>query len=175
MSRSRAVLRHDGCGPSALVAHPSRVGGPGRQACTCAEGPGCAPDSLRAGAGGGFGGGRLSAFLLWPKPLNSKTVCIYTGSDISALTAFSKLAGRPVNCAVLYNDANPEWSQWVSPWFTHPKEGDAYWPQWIKADPAVRRVVVTQEMVPDNVPDNWRVLGAEGAYDRYARSSRPTS
>ena len=112
----------------------------------------------------------VSAFLLWPKPLNSKTVCMYTGSDISALTAFSKLAGRPVNCAVLYNDANPGWGQWVSPWFTHPNEGDAYWSQWIKADPAVRRVVVTQEMVPDNVPANWRVLGAEGAYDRYARA-----
>jgi hypothetical protein len=30
-------------------------------------------------------------------------------------------------------------------------------------------VVLSQEMVPDDVPSNWRELGAAGAYDSYAR------
>ena len=115
-------------------------------------------------AGLGVGG-----YILWPRPLDSKTVCMYTGS-ISSLETFSKLVGTQVNCVVAYNDANPGWAQWVDPWFTHPvPTADTDWSSWIKADPAVRRVVVTQEMVPDNVPANWRVLGAEGAYDGYAR------
>ena len=111
----------------------------------------------------------LGAYILWPRPLDSKTICMYTGS-ISSLETFSKLVGTQVNCSVVYNDANPGWAQWVDPWFTHPvPTADTDWSSWIKADPAVRRLVVTQEMVPDNVPANWRVLGAEGAYDGYAR------
>lgn len=111
----------------------------------------------------------LRTFLLGPPPLGSKTVCVYTGS-ISSLTALSELAGTPINCTVAYNDANPTWNQWVDPWFTHPRpSADTDWSSWIKADPAVRRVVVTQEMIPDNVPANWRVLGAHGTYDHYAR------
>jgi hypothetical protein len=108
------------------------------------------------------------AFFFWPKPLNTKTACLYTG-NVNTLAAFSKLVGSPMNCAVLYNDANPGWAQWVDPWFTHPGTPGTDFTPWIKADPTVRRVVVTQEMVPDNVPANWRVLGAEGAYDGYAR------
>jgi hypothetical protein len=111
----------------------------------------------------------IGTYVLWPRPLNTKTVCLSAGPDVSALTAFSKLAGTSVNCAVLFNDANPGWAQWVDPWFTHLSAGDAYWPRWIKADQVLRRVVVTQEMVPDNVSANWRVLGAAGAYDHYAR------
>ena len=115
-------------------------------------------------AGLGVGG-----YILWPRHLDSKTVCVYTGS-VSSLEAFSKLVGTQVNCAMAYNDANPSWAGWVDPWFTSPRPtADTDWSSWIKADPAVRRVVVTQEMVPDNVPANWRVLGAEGAYDGYAR------
>jgi hypothetical protein len=111
------------------------------------------------------GGG---TFALWPRTstLDSKTVCLHTGS-VADLTAFSRLTGRPVNCVVMYNDANPGWAGWVTPWFATPNDTD--WTQWLKADPAVRRMVVTQEMVPDDVPANWRVLGAEGAYDHYAR------
>lgn len=73
-----------------------------------------------------------------------------------------------MNCTLFFNDANPGWTQWVSPWFTHASAGDSDLSTWIEADPAVRRVVITQEMVPSNVPANWRVLGALGAYDRYA-------
>jgi hypothetical protein len=110
----------------------------------------------------------VGAYSRWPKPLDSKTVCLYTGNT-NTMASFSRLVGSQVNCAVLFNDANPGWAQWVDPWFTHPGQAGTDFTPWIKANPTVRRVVVTQEMVPDDVPANWRVLGAEGAYDKYAR------
>jgi hypothetical protein len=147
----------------------------------------------------------LGAYLLWSDPpLNSKTVCAYTGDTTASLAAFSRQVGEQVNCAELFSYSNQNWAQWVSPWFTHPSSastgsastgsastgsastgsastgsantgpgstgsGSTDWSAWIKADPSARRVVVTQEMIPAGVPADWRVLGAHGAYDRYAR------
>lgn len=103
------------------------------------------------------------------KVLDSKTVCVRPDSGVNTLATFSDLVGRPVNCVILFNDANPGWAQWVNPWFTHISARQNDWSAWLRAKPATRRVVVTQEMVPNNVPSNWRELGATGAYDRYAR------
>jgi hypothetical protein len=114
--------------------------------------------------GGGLG---ISAWL--PHPLNTKTTCLYTGGGLSAVTAFARLTGRPVNCVLLYNDANTTWSEWAKPWFTEPATGDVDWQRWLRSRPDVRRVVLSQEVVPDDVPSNWRELGAAGAYDQYAR------
>ena len=114
----------------------------------------------------------VGAWLLWPSkpPLNTKTLCGYTGSSTQSLAAFSKLAGVPVNCAVVFNYSNKDWAAWSDPWFTRPSQNGTDWAQWVRADPSARRIVVTQEMVPDDVPADWRVLGARGAYDQYARN-----
>ena len=98
--------------------------------------------------------------------LNTKTACVYAGNSTGALTGFARLTGQPVNCVLLYNDANTTWADLATPWFTR---SSADWGRWLRADPGARRVVLSQEMVPDNVPANWRELGAAGAYDRYAR------
>ncbi len=98
--------------------------------------------------------------------LNTKTTCVYTGGTTAGLADFAQLTGRPANCVLLYNDANTTWDQLVQPWFTRPSSD---WRQWLAADPKGRRMVLSQEMVPDQVPANWRQLGAAGAYDRYAR------
>ena len=100
--------------------------------------------------------------------LDAKTVCVDQDGGVPALAAFSRSARRPVNCVVLFNDANSGWAEWTDPSFTQASAGENDWSAWVKADPAVRRVVVTQEMVPSNVPSNWRQLGAAGVYDRYA-------
>lgn len=115
-----------------------------------------------------LGAGAVGAAVAFHRPatLDTKTVCLHTAGSVNDLASFSKLTGSPVNCVVLYNDANPTWADWVDPWFTTANDTD--WTNWLKADPA-RRVVVTQEMVPQDVPADWRVLGAEGAYDGYAR------
>jgi hypothetical protein len=107
-----------------------------------------------------------SSHPLSPRSLNAKTTCVYAGNTTAALTGFAGLTGQPVNCVLLYNDSNTTWAEWAKPWFTN---SSADWRGWIQADPSVRRVVLSQEMVPDNVPPNWRELGAAGAYDRYAR------
>lgn len=115
---------------------------------------------------GGVGGGML---LSQPQTLDSKTTCLYTGSSVSALTDFATLTGQQVNCVLLYNDGSTTWSEWVKPWFTEPSTSDSDWLRWLHADPSTRRVVLSQELVPDDVPANWRELGAAGAYDGYAR------
>ncbi|HVC24875.1 MAG TPA: glycosyl hydrolase, partial [Acidimicrobiales bacterium] len=53
-------------------------------------------------------------------------------------------------------------------WVTQRPYGFA---EWLAADPTRRTIVITQNLVPDDVattPD-WRALGASGAYNRYAR------
>jgi hypothetical protein len=112
----------------------------------------------------------LGAYLVWPsQPLNSKTTCVYAGDTTRSLAGFSKLAGQQVNCAVLFSYSNTGWDQWADPWFTRASRDGTDWAPWIKADPGQRRIVITQEMVPADVPADWRVLGADGAYDGYAR------
>jgi hypothetical protein len=136
---------------------------PGTRLVRRAAGCGLAAAALLAGAA-------WAVFSFWlPHPLNSKTTCLYTGNSVSALTSFARLTGQPVNCGLLYNDTNTTWAEWVRPWFTQPPAADKDWPGWLRANPSVRRVVLSQEMVPDDVPSNWRELGAAGAYDSYAR------
>jgi hypothetical protein len=101
-----------------------------------------------------------------PSSRDAKTTCVYVGSSITGLASFASLTGQPANCALVYNDSSTTWNQWADPWFTQPKYG---WQPWLQADPADRRVVISQEMIPDQVPSNWRELGAAGAYDGYAR------
>lgn len=115
----------------------------------------------------GLGWAALAVFP--PGPLNTRTTCVYTAGSRSALDSFDQLTGTQVNCVLLYNDANTTWSQWARPWFTDSAGGDADWRHWLSADRAARRVVISQEMVPDGVPSNWREIGAAGGYERYAR------
>jgi Glycosyl hydrolase family 26 len=105
---------------------------------------------------------------LWTtQSLDAKTACVKP-ENVPGLAAFSDLVGRPVDCVLLYNDTSPGWAQWTEPWFTNTSAGVSDWSAWLKVDPAVRRVVVSQEMVPSDVPSNWRELGAAGDYDHYA-------
>jgi glycosyl hydrolase family 26 len=113
--------------------------------------------------------GWAAVAVVFPGPLNTRTTCVYTAGSRSALDSFDRLTGTQVNCVLLYNDANTTWSEWDRPWFADSAGGDAGWRQWLSADRAARRVVISQEMVPDGVPPNWRETGAAGGYDRYAR------
>jgi hypothetical protein len=115
----------------------------------------------------GLGWAAVSVWL--PGPLNTKTTCVYTANSRSALNGFDQLTGQQVSCVLLYNDTNTTWSEWAKPWFTDSHGGDTDWGQWLSADRAARRVVISQEMVPDGVPSNWREIGAAGGYEEYAR------
>lgn len=102
---------------------------------------------------------------------NTKATCLYTRHDISQLTSLQKTLGAPINCAILFNDATESWAQWEDPWFTHaPSSQPQYqWPAWVRASPK-RLVVVTQSLVPKEVPADWRTRGAAGQYDAYIRA-----
>jgi hypothetical protein len=101
---------------------------------------------------------------------NQKAPCIYTRNNLSLLRRFERRAGRTFTCAEVYSDASPDWKGWFKPWFLAHPNPDFAWPAWVGADPANRRLIIAQSMIPTRgVPANWRERGASGRYDRYIR------
>lgn len=102
---------------------------------------------------------------------DTKTTCLYTRDDVQQLQQMQSKLGRPLNCAIVFNDAAQTWTQWTSAWFLHaPSSKPQYqWPAWGQADSS-RFLVVTQSLIPKEVPADWRVRGANGEYDSYFRA-----
>ena len=99
-----------------------------------------------------------------------RRVCGY-GGPISKLTAFSRLAGREIDCAVVFNDAAATWQQWERPWFLYHVNPDLNYAKWQRADPTHRRLVITQNLFPSQLNGaDWRHAGASGAYAVHARN-----
>ena len=67
----------------------------------------------------------------------------------------------------MFNNAASSWSKLVTPWFTVHSDPDLDWAAWRRADPD-RRLVISQALVPDGVPSEWRMRAARGDYDAYA-------
>ena len=102
-----------------------------------------------------------------PVPTDTKTACIYSHHSITALQQFGRLVGRDFTCALVYNNASPDWQGWESPWFTHQTMADSNWAAWATAVPG-RRLVVSQAMRPGQAPSDWVYEGAAGAFDNHA-------
>lgn len=101
---------------------------------------------------------------------NQKAPCIYTRNNLSLLRSFERRSDRSFTCAEVYSDASPDWRGWFKPWFLAHPNPDFHWPQWVKADPARRRLIIAQSMIPTRgMPADWRQRGAAGAYDRNIR------
>ena len=98
---------------------------------------------------------------------NSKSNCVYPANSQRLLGQFSAATGARINCVLLYNNDKPTWNNWVNVWWSHPQKPDFNWLKWKKAIPG-RKIIISQAMVPENAPSNWRQLGASGAYDHYA-------
>ena len=99
---------------------------------------------------------------------DSKTPCMYPATNTNVLSQFSQLTGKTFNCVLVYNNARPTWAWWTSLWVATPPHTDMNMVNWVHAVPG-RRLIISQPMVPNDVPSNWRQLGAEGAYDGYAK------
>jgi hypothetical protein len=97
------------------------------------------------------------------------TACAYTSHSIAALTAFDRLVGRTISCAMVYNSTATSWDQLASPWFLTGNNPDYRWDKWAVAKPG-RQLVIAESLVPANPPSNWRALGASGAYDATFRT-----
>ena len=115
----------------------------------------------------------LAGLSLWLKPDgqflsgNSKSNCVYPANSRTTLTKLEAATGTTFNCVLLYNSTNPTWSDWTNVWWANPPSQDMNWLAWKRAVPG-RRIIITQTMVPDNAPSNWRMLGAAGYYNQYA-------
>lgn len=101
---------------------------------------------------------------------NEKSVCAYTSHSVAGLAAFSQMVHRDVNCAMVYNNAAPDWANWENPWFLR-HVADADFAKWATAPGTARRLIITQDFFPRSLDHtDWRAPGAAGAYADHART-----
>lgn len=98
---------------------------------------------------------------------DSKTNCIYAKLG-SSLRHAESATGITYSCIETFNDDEANWSEWVSPWLTQLKYG---YSSWLRADPAVRQVILTMDLIPSHTADDpdWAAECAAGDYNTYAR------
>jgi hypothetical protein len=102
--------------------------------------------------------------------LDEKRQCVYSQHKVSQLAAFGRLVGSDVTCAVVFNDANPDWRAWERPWFLTNRNSNMNWRRWKTASDD-RTLVITQNLFPDSEKSrNWLKLGSSGAYDSHDRA-----
>ncbi len=105
-----------------------------------------------------------------PTPIGSKRTCIYSASSVSTLNAAGAMLGVNFDCALVYDDAAQTWAQWDDPWFITDPYPDGNWGQWVQAAPG-RTMVLSIQLIPGNLDGtSWLGHGADGAYDKYART-----
>ena len=103
---------------------------------------------------------------------NSKRNCVYSAHKISILNQFDRLVGTQINCAMVYNNANPTWANWEKPWFIDYYTKPNYdWSAWAIAPGTHRQLVITQNLIPDEAQGGpWLQRGAAGDYVSHARA-----
>jgi hypothetical protein len=95
--------------------------------------------------------------------------CLYSGHRIDRLETFGAAIGRPFACAVVFNNAAPDWDDLVDPWFLTHRDPNLNWAAWKRAEPS-RQLVISQALVPDDAPPDWRARGAVGEHEDFART-----
>jgi hypothetical protein len=104
---------------------------------------------------------------------DSKSTCIvgpYNSYDVAgSLKLIERYTHVHYNCIVTYSNADTTWAQWVSPWLTSPQTD---FPRWLAAGRRARTIVITQNLVPDQVDHQagWEETCASGAFRRYGAS-----
>jgi hypothetical protein len=102
---------------------------------------------------------------------DSKTTCVYSAHKVSTLNEFSAMVGRNIDCALVYNDASPDWAGWENPWFLHHGDPNYNWKNWAKAPGTDRHLIITQNLFPSSENNlDWRNMGAAGDYEEHART-----
>ncbi len=102
--------------------------------------------------------------------IGNKTPCVYASDHISLLNQFGQRVGRAFQCAVIYNDAAPNWEGWQQPWFTNPIVSDMSWTRWATQPGTRHQLVITQNLFPASEKGtDWLAAGASGAFEPHAR------
>src|SRR5260370_20183648 len=96
---------------------------------------------------------------------DAKRACFY--GSVSVMQHVGHQVGQTFDCALVFNDATPNWTGWQHPWFIGYYKPDFNWAAWATAVPG-RQLVITQRMIPDNPPSDWRQRGANGGYEPHA-------
>lgn len=95
--------------------------------------------------------------------------CVYSNHSIAELNQFSLTVGKPVQCAVVFNDAAKDWGGWERPWFLSTADPDRNWANWIRQDSA-RTLIVTQNLFPADLNrTDWLSQGAAGNFAGHAQ------
>ena len=95
------------------------------------------------------------------------TTCLYSREQVNVLDDFGRALGRPLSCALVFNDVTTDWASWEKPWFTDDPSSNLNWASWVRAQNG-RTLIDTQSLVPSGVPADWRARGAAGEYDAHA-------
>jgi hypothetical protein len=99
----------------------------------------------------------------------SKRSCVYTAHKIDKLNAFGQMVGRDMDCALVFNDASPDWAGWENPWFLHHPDPNLNWAHWATAPGTSRQLIITQNLFPSALNStDWRHAGARGDYTSHA-------
>ncbi len=94
--------------------------------------------------------------------------CAYTKHSHATLKTFQRMVGHTFSCAVVFNDAAPDWRGWERPWFIHHGDKNLNWGKWATAPGTSRRLVISQSLTADSVlRTDWRRDGARGRYDSH--------
>lgn len=101
----------------------------------------------------------------------SRADCAYVGTNVQALRRFEALVHQTVSCAVVFNNAAPNWTAWERPWFVTSRNPDLRWGAWAVAPGTHRQLVITQNLFPADLDgSDWLHAGAAGAYVQYAKT-----
>ena len=101
---------------------------------------------------------------------DAKADCVSAGSSVEEMRSFERLVGRNFDCALVFNEAAPNWAGWEAPWFL----SDSYpynWRSWVHAAGSHRQLIISQALFPSELAgSDWLGAGAAGVYARHART-----
>jgi hypothetical protein len=81
------------------------------------------------------------------------------------------MVGRNFDCAMVYNNASPDWAGWENPWFLTGADANYNWASWAQAPGTHRRLVITNNLFPSALNNSdWLHAGAAGAYEEHAKA-----
>jgi Glycosyl hydrolase family 26 len=110
----------------------------------------------------------LSACIGQAQNRRQAQTCVFSGNHTSQLTEFNRLVGTRLTCALIFDTDQPTWSSWEDPYFLTSHIPTVNWVSFARR--RQDELIITVELFPDQAEtQNWRVLGAEGAYASYAR------
>ena len=102
---------------------------------------------------------------------DEKRACVYSEHRVNQLAEFERVAGREIDCALVFNDAAKDWRSWERPWFLDHPDPNVNWRRWATAKGKDRRLIITQNLFPQQVNGtDWLHAGARGDFEGHARA-----